>query len=70
MLSFTHEEMELLLSCLNGRAEQQRAMYGSADPAVQALVDKVSSEPAAEPAPVVEAPVVEAPVEEAPVAQE
>ena len=41
MLSFTQEEMELLLSCLSGRAEQQRAMYGSADPAVQALVDKV-----------------------------
>ena len=57
-LIVTQEEADVLLSCLLGRAEQQRGMYGSVDPTVQELIEKLV------PAPVVEEVAAPAEVED------
>lgn len=60
-LNLTPEEDALVGSALRAKAAQYLAMFGSSDPAIDALLAKVESQL---PAPAVTAPAVEEAVEE------
>lgn len=57
--SLTPEEQQLVVDAVRAKATQYLAMFGSSDPAMDALLDKLlgaQSAPVAEEAPAAEAP--------------